>query len=134
MSGDFKDSGAIRELFKTILGSDVTIKDNLKGTEETVFCLFISKLDESRVKEDMIFDEAGIDLKKVTDPLWLVIENMMRMLYGEEATEMIMWYLFERFDSNGKLLELFDEITKKKYKIKTPKDLFAFIKHRFPKS
>ena len=100
MSGDFKDSGAIRELFKTILGSDVTIKDNLKGTEETVFCLFISKLDESRVKEDMIFDEAGIDLKKVTDPLWLVIENMMRMLYGEEATEMIMWYLFERFDSN----------------------------------
>ena len=26
MSGDFKDSGAIRELFKTILGSDVTIK------------------------------------------------------------------------------------------------------------
>ncbi len=134
MSGDFKDSGAIRELFKTILGSDVTIKDNLKGTEETVFCLFISKLDESRVKEDMIFDEAGIDLKKVTDPLWLVIENMMRMLYGEEATEMIMWYLFERFDSNGKLLELFDEVTKKKYKIKTPKDLFAFIKHRFPKS
>ena len=130
----FKDSGAIRELFKTILGSDVTIKDNLKGTEETVFCLFISKLDESRVKEDMIFDEAGIDLKKVTDPLWLVIENMMRMLYGEEATEMIMWYLFERFDSNGKLLELFDEVTKKKYKIKTPKDLFAFIKHRFPKS
>lgn len=134
MSGDFKDSGAIRELFKTILGSDVTIKDNLKGTEETVFCLFISKLDESRIKEDMIFDEAGIDLKKVTDPLWLVIENMMRMLYGEEATEMIMWYLFERFDSNGKLLELFDEVTKKKYKIKTPKDLFAFIKHRFPKS
>ena len=134
MSGDFKDSGAIRELFKTILGSDVTIKDNLKGTEETVFCLFISKLDESRVKEDMIFDEAGIDLKKVTDPLWLVIENMMRMLYGEEATEMIMWYLFERFDSNGKLLELFDEVTKKKYKIKTPKDLFTFIKHRFPKS
>ena len=113
MSGDFKDSGAIRELFQTILGSDVTIKDNLKGTEETVFCLFISKLDESRIKEDMIFDEAGIDLKKVTDPLWLVIENMMRMLYGEEATEMIMWYLFERFDSNGKLLELFDEITKK---------------------
>ena len=134
MSGDFKDSGAIRELFKTILGSDVTIKDNLKGTEETVFCLFISKLDESRVNEDMIFDEADINLKKVTDPLWLVIENMMRMLYGEEATEMIMWYLFERFDSNGKLLELFDEVTKKKYKIKTPKDLFAFIKHRFPKS
>ena len=134
MSNDFKDSGQIRELFNSILGSDVTIKDNLKGTEETVFCLFISKLDESRLKEDLIFSDAEIDLKKITDPLWLVIENMMRMLYGEEATEMIMWFLFERFDSNGKLLELFDENTKKKYKLVTPKDLFAFIKHRFPTS
>ena len=101
----------------------------------TLICLSNLNLNFNHyLDSDIIFDESGIDLKKITDPLWLVVENMMKMLYGEEATEMIMWYLFERFNEEGKLLELYDEITKKKYRIKTPKDLFAFIKHRFPKS
>ena len=131
MSDDFADEEEIRELFKSILGSDVTIKDNLKATEEAVFCLFIQKLDESKLKEDIIFDEGCIELKSITDPLWIVIENMMKMLYGIDATEIILWYLFERFNEKGKLIELFNEKTKEKTKLTTPKDLFAFIKHRF---
>jgi len=131
MSEDFKDAEEIRELFQSILGSDVTIKDNLKATEETVFCLFIQKLDESRIKEDIVFEEGQIDLKSITDPLWLVIENMMKMLYGVDATEIILWYLFDRFSPDGSLAELFDEKENKKFKVSTPKELFKFIKHRF---
>ena len=80
MKGEFEGAKDMKALFKKILGSEVTIKDNLDATEETVFDVFIKKLDESRSKEDIIFDEGGLDLKSVTDPLWLVVESMMKMI------------------------------------------------------
>ena len=134
MKGEFEGTKDMKTLFEGILGSDVIIKDNLDATEETVFDVFLKKLDESRLKEDVIFDEAGIDLKQVTDPLWLVVESMIKMLYGADAADIMLWWLFERFDpSTGELLELFDEDSGKKYKLETPRDLYAYIKHRFPK-
>jgi len=134
MKGEFEGAKDMKTLFEGILGSDVIIKDNLDATEETVFDVFLKKLDESRLKEDVIFDEAGIDLKQVTDPLWLVVESMIKMLYGADAADIMLWWLFERFDpSTGELLELFDEDSGKKYKLETPRDLYAYIKHRFPK-
>tara|TARA_R100001443_G_scaffold108957_2_gene119948 strand:+ start:587 stop:994 length:408 start_codon:yes stop_codon:yes gene_type:complete len=133
MKGEFEGAKDMKALFKKILGSEVTIKDNLDATEETVFDVFIKKLDESRSKEDIIFDEGGLDLKSVTDPLWLVVESMMKMIYGVDASDIILWWLFERFDpETGKLLELMDEKTGKKYTLLTPRDLYAYIKHRFP--
>ena len=134
MKGEFEGAKDMKTLFEGILGSDVIIKDNLDATEETVFDVFLKKLDESRLKEDVIFDEAGIYLKQVTDPLWLVVESMIKMLYGADAADIMLWWLFERFDpSTGELLELFDEDSGKKYKLETPRDLYAYIKHRFPK-
>lgn len=133
MKGEFEGAKDMKTLFEGILGSDVIIKDNLDATEETVFDVFLKKLDESRLKEDVIFDEAGIDLKQVTDPLWLVVESMIKMLYGTDAADLMLWWLFERFDpSTGELLELFDEDSGKKYRLETPRDLYAYIKHRFP--
>ena len=135
MKGEFEGAKDMKALFKKILGSEVTIKDNLDATEETVFDVFLKKLDESRKKEDIIFDEGGLDLKSVTDPLWLVVENMMKMIYGVDACDIMLWWLFERFEpGTGKLLELVDEETGKRYILPTPKDLYAYIKHRFPKT
>ena len=135
MKDEFEGAKDMKTLFEGILGSDVIIKDNLDATEETVFDVFLKKLGESRLKEDVIFDEAGIDLKQVTDPLWLVVESMIKMLYGTDAADIMLWWLFERFDpTTGELLELFDEDSGKKYKLETPRDLFSYIKHRFPKS
>ena len=91
----FDGESEIKDLFRVILGADVTIKDNLKKTEEAVFCLFVKKLEESKIIEDKVFEEAHIDLKKVTDPLWVVVENLLKMQYGTDAVELIIWYIYE---------------------------------------
>ena len=93
MEHEFQGAKDMKELFKKILWSDVTIKDNLNATEETVFDVFLKKLDESRKKEDLIFDEGGLDLKSVTDPLWVVVEAMIKMIYGQAI---IIMELFHR--------------------------------------
>ena len=135
MEHEFQGAKDMKALFKKILGSDVTIKDNLNATEETVFDVFLKKLDESRKKEDLIFDEGGLDLKSVTDPLWVVVEAMIKMIYGQDAADIILWWLFERYDNKtGRLIEFIDEDTGKRYNLSTPKELYPFIKHRFPKS
>ena len=123
----------IKHLFQNILGADINIKDNLKQTEETVFCLFVKKLEESKIIEDKVFEEGLIDLKKVTDPLWIVVENLLKMQYGTDAGELIMWYSYERFNPEGKVMSIEDD-DGKKYKFLNPKDLFSYIKHRHPKS
>ena len=132
--GEFDAMGDMKSLFKNILGSDITIKDNLKATEENVFIIIIDKLDNSRITEERIFDIGGIDIKQITDPLWVVVESLMKMTYGVEACGIIFWYLYERHNPDGTIIDLNEEETEKSFKLKSSKDLFSYIKHRFPKS
>ena len=105
MIEEFDAQGDMKSLFKKILGSNVTIKDNLRATEVNVFCLFIQKLEESKKKEDRVFEESGIELKEITDPLWMVIESTMKMIYGVEAVGIIFWYLYERYNPDGTVID-----------------------------
>ena len=73
-------SNDLNDLFKGILGSEVKIKDNIDATEEKVFCLFMKKLNETYDMENKVYETAGIDLNKVNDGLWFVVENSFRFL------------------------------------------------------
>ena len=103
--GEFDAMGDMKSLFKNILGSDITIKDNLKATEENVFKIIIDKLDNSRITEERIFDIGGVDIKQITDPLWVVVESLMKITYGVEACGIIFWYLYDR--QNSKHLKIY---------------------------
>lgn len=122
-------SDDLKNLFNGVLGSEIKIKDNIDATEEKVFCLFIKKLDETFEMENKIYETAGIDLNKVNDGLWFVVENSFRFLYGEDATELIMWYVLNRTNEDGEVEYLEDE-DGKKHIIDTPQKLFKQIKGR----
>jgi hypothetical protein len=128
MMEEFDD---IKGLFKKILGSEVNIKDNIKATEKSVFCLFINNLEKSNTMENKLIDEGGVDCSKLTDPLWIVIENLFKFLYGEKATGIIMWYIYERFNPDGTIIPLEDK-QGKQYILTTPEDLYSYIKYRYP--
>lgn len=132
MSEEFEGIDDIKNLFNQILGSEVTIKDNIDATEEGVFLVFIKKLEEAYEIENKLFEVSGIELAKVTDPLWFVLENSFKFLYGEGATDLIWWYIFDRFNPDGSIVPLEDE-NGKKYIFKDPKDLWTYIKYRFPR-
>jgi len=125
----FEGEDSIRNLFKRMLGSNINIKDNLKTTEESVFCLFVESLEKSKSNEEKSL-EAGVDVSSLVDPLWIIIENLLKMEYGTDATEAIMWYLYDRFDPDGKIIPMIDENTGLKYTFKKPSDLFKFLKYR----
>lgn len=116
----------IKGLFENVLGANTTVKDNIKSTESTVFEILIQKADDSLDIEDKLFEIADISIEKITDPLWFIIENQFKLIYGEEAAELIMWYLMERFDDDYNIIPLEDE-EGNKIILNKPIDLWNYL-------
>ena len=115
----------IKKVFDTVLGANTIVKDNIKATESTVFEILIQKADDSLNLEDKL-GEMNIDITKITDPLWFVIENQFKLIYGEEAAEVIMWYLMERLDEDNNVMALEDE-DENKIILNKPIDLWKYL-------
>jgi len=126
----FEGEDDIRDLFKQMLGSDIIIKDNIKESEEKLFILFVEQLEKAKDLEDKVV-EIGLDVHPLVDPLWIVIENMLKLQFGLDTTNLIMFYLYDRIGPDGKIIPLVEEESDKKFKLKNPKDLFAYIKFRY---
>lgn len=118
----------MKDLFEDILGSKVSIKDDLENTEEQVFNTFINKLRLQTQTEDQIHNISGLEISKVTDNLWYMVENLLKFVYGEEATEVIMWYVLLR-DEDSEYWEENEEA----YKINNLKSLWKFVKKKLDK-
>ena len=118
----------MKELFEEILGSKVSIKDDLENTEEQVFNLFVNKLKQQSQIEDQIQDISGLEIAKVTDNLWYMVENLLKFYYGEDATEVIMWYVLLKDDKDG-----YWEENEEAYKISDLKSLWKFVKKKLDK-
>tara|TARA_R100000657_G_C4661116_1_gene104893 strand:+ start:549 stop:950 length:402 start_codon:yes stop_codon:yes gene_type:complete len=127
----FEGEDDIRNLFKQMLGSDIIIKDNISENEEKLFILIVEQLEKSKKLEDKTM-ELGFEFKPLVDPLWIVIENMLKLQFGLDTTELIMFYLYERIGPDGKVIPLVEEESDKKFILNTAKDLFSYIKFRYP--
>jgi hypothetical protein len=128
---EFEGKDDLKELFENILGSSIKLKDTMVATEENIFCLIVNKLDAAHKDDEALFELSGIDLTKSKEDLWFVIESLLKISYGQDAFNMIMWYILDRFNPDGKVVPFEDE-DGKTYSLITAKDLFAFLKHRFP--
>jgi hypothetical protein len=126
MFEELEEINNIKILFDKVLGANTTVKDNIKSTESTVFEILIQKADDSLDIEDKLFEIADISIEKITDPLWFIIENQFKLIYGEEATELIMWYLMERFDDDYNIIPLEDE-EGNKIILNKPIDLWNYL-------
>ncbi len=126
----FEGEDDIRDLFKQMLGSDIIIKDNIKESEEKLFILFVEQLEKAKDLEDKVV-EIGLDVHPLVDPLWIVIENMLKLQFGLDTTNLVMFYLYDRIGPDGKIIPLVEEGSDKKFILKDPKDLFSYIKFRY---
>tara|TARA_R110000772_G_scaffold206099_1_gene316757 strand:+ start:92 stop:490 length:399 start_codon:yes stop_codon:yes gene_type:complete len=131
MNDEFEGREELKDLFETILGSSITLKDTIVANEETLFCLLVNKLDKSHHDDEAIFELTGIDLTQSKNELWFVVEALLKITYGHESFSMIMWYILDRFSEDKKLLP-YEDGEGKEFSLVTVKDLYFFIKHRFP--
>jgi len=130
---EHRDQDELNDLaffFKKIIGGNVSFSENIPNDREKIFITFMKKLEESIELEDIILIHSGINLSKVLDPIWDVVDNFIILLYGEEAHGVCMWYLLERFDEEGNIRPWVD-IDNKEYEILSLKELWKFIEFNF---
>tara|TARA_R110002012_G_scaffold85601_2_gene213440 strand:- start:3717 stop:4100 length:384 start_codon:yes stop_codon:yes gene_type:complete len=120
-----------REMKKIIqkIGKGINIKEKQKSirNKEDQFLLdLIQKLCELENSTSTAFKN-GINLFEYEEKYIYIIKDLIKKVYGEVKSELIIWWVFESISPDGKVLPLIDEELKE-HVIKTPKQLIKFLK------
>jgi len=120
----------ILQQLQKFVGDNVTIKESPKSEEERAENLFIdtiSTLENIYASDNKLHEDYGIDLLGFTQSYYHAIENLIVMLVGYDKADIIWWWVLDRFDADDKLLGI-ETQGGKVYIIKTPKQLYKFLK------
>lgn len=105
-------------------------KRNRKSNEKETFIETVLLLEHCWLKTNFLHEEVKIDLWNYEENYYKIIENLIFMKYHESIANLILWYVYDRFDADGKILGI--EVTlagkePKTYILKTPNDLWNIV-------
>jgi hypothetical protein len=117
----------------TPFGKHLNIKSRTKNpTDKDLFVEVVGLVNECWIRSSVIEGEFGLGISNYEEPLYLIIENLIYMHYGEWKGDIVLWWLFERFDEDGSVLpiNLNDHVkeTEEEIFIETVEELWEFIK------
>ena len=114
-------------------GKHLNVKSRTKDpTDKDLFTEVVGLVDECWIRSNVIENEFGLGILNYDEPFYLIIENLVYMHYGEWKGDIMLWWLFERFDEDGSVLpiNINDHIkeTEEEVFIETVEELWEFIK------
>jgi hypothetical protein len=111
-------------------GSKLRFSKSGKSEEKEIFIETVVLLEHCWTRTNVMHEELGIDLWSYEETYYKIIENLMFLKYSESIANLVLWYVYDRFDADGKLLGLNVTIPGKEpklYMVKTPLDLWNLI-------
>ena len=111
-------------------GNRLKINRNKQTQEKDVFIELVNMLDECWARTNFLHDHLKIDFYNYEESYYSIIENLIYLKYGEEVGALVLWYVYDRFDSDGELQKLEVTIpgkTKKIFTLKSASDLWILI-------
>jgi len=105
-------------------------KRNRQSNEKEMFIETVILLEHFWLKTNFLHEEVKIDLWNYEENYYRIIENLIFMHYSEEVANLILWYVYDRFDADGKVLGLditFPGKEPKLFILKTPTDLWNLV-------
>jgi hypothetical protein len=111
-------------------GSKLKFSKSGKSEEKEIFIDTVVLLELCWTRTNVMHEELGIDLWSYEETYYKVIENLIFLKYSESIANLILWYVYDRFDADGKLLGLSITLPGKEPKlhmVKTPSDLWNLI-------
>lgn len=111
-------------------GSKLKFSKSGKSEEKEIFIETVVHLEHCWTRTNVMHEELGIDLWSYEETYYKIIENLIFLKYSESIANLILWYVYDRFDADGKLLGLNITLPGKEPKlhmVKTPSDLWNLI-------
>jgi hypothetical protein len=113
-------------------GKNLNLKQKQPSSSNTKsFFVDIITLLDGVYQRTVEMDSFGINMETYDDGFYTLIENLILKIYGEWKTELVMWYVYDRFDDNEQLMPLLlqeEEQEEEEVFIETPEQLWDLIK------
>jgi hypothetical protein len=101
------------------------------NSDKQIFIDLVTTFDMLHQRSLKVEKEHGLKLEKYDGLFFLLIENLFYIHYDEWQADLIMWYVYDRIDENGKLYPMLviNEATneEEEHTIKKVPELYSFI-------
>ena len=114
-------------------GKNVNIKPKKqKGlSEKEIFVDIISLLDDCFSRSASL-EQHNLNITSYDEPFYIMIENLLVLKYGEWKTDIILWWVYDRYNEEGEVMpiKLNDHVENKEEEvmIETTEQLWEFLK------
>jgi hypothetical protein len=101
----------VKQTLETMIGTDLSLKRKKKSEHDLnreLFEKIIIALERTNIRTALVGTEFDIDLSKYDETFYEVIDNLMLMHFGKQASEVIFFYVYERMNPDGSINELRD--------------------------
>jgi hypothetical protein len=99
-------------------------------SDKEVFVRIVERLDKCWTDSNGLYENFKISILEYEEGYYQVIEDLLIVNYGPWKTELILWYIFGRFDTDGNLYPLLVQTKGKEDEevfLKTPTQLWNFL-------
>lgn len=115
-------------LFTSILGVKIDLVGDEPELNEQMFIEIIEKWEKAWAVQNILLTQYGVLLEGYDGLLYDALDNLSIMMFGKGKADIIHWYVYESKKEDGSTYTLIDPRDSKEYILKTPKDLFYFLK------
>jgi hypothetical protein len=103
---------------------------NAENKEKLLFIRLVTELDTCWIRTSFLHSQLKVDFWNYEEHFYHIIEDLIYLHFDEWKADLILWFVYDRIDAEGNILDL--EITPedkpaKKYKLKTAEELWKII-------
>jgi len=121
----------VQQSIESIIGADTVLKRR-KKTEDDIskdtFEKIIITLEQANVRSSIIGSDFKLDFTSYDETFYEIIDNLILMQFGKEASEVIFFYVYERINPDGTVNELADQ-DNNVVALNNPTDLWMLVNH-----
>jgi hypothetical protein len=121
----------VQQSIESIIGANTVLKRR-KKTEDDInrdtFEKIILTLEQANVRSSIIGGDFKLDFTSYDETFYEIIDNLILMQFGKEASEVIFFYIYERINPDGTVNELADQ-DNNVVALNNPTDLWMLVNH-----
>lgn len=114
-------------------GKNLKIQPKKKGlNEKEIFIDIINVFDECNNRSEELEEKYMMGISNYDEAFYLMVENLLYIHYGEWKTDIILWWVYDRFGPEGEVMAIelndHDNNSKESVIVETAEQLWSFLK------
>jgi hypothetical protein len=114
-------------------GKNLKVQPKKKGvSEKDLFIDIINVFDECNQRTEDLEETYMMGISNYDEAFYLMIENLLYIHYGEWKTDIILWWVYDRFGPEGEIMAIelndHDSNSKESVIVETAEQLWSLLK------